>query len=322
MVFWIDILTAKQARFFKYFTERYNCLVTTREYSESLIPLQVLNVKHEVIGKHGRNLLEKLVYSIERSSLLLRWYLEKRPNALIHHGSVEASRLSFQANIPIFDFNDSPEAKYTARLTAPLSTLMIVPKDCGEEFRKIGAQRIIEYDGLTPVTWLKRHKINENVFKELNIDLEKITILIREPAYLASHLESSQTFFNAIVKEMMKFSNDVNLIILERYKGKFIDVPSLLNKTDIVIATGSIIGEALVSGVPLIIDYLPIVQKMYERFVKENLIIHVKSIKEIVSLVLSYIKNPYKRHEPLYNKMEDPLEIFDKILKEEYPNLL
>jgi Uncharacterized protein conserved in archaea len=321
MKFWIDILTAKQARFFKYFSEKYQSLITTREYSESLTALNNLKMKYEMIGKHGKNVTEKLIFSVERSYELLKWFLKNNPKALIHHGSVEASRISFQAGIPIFDFNDSPESIFATRLTAPLATVMIVPKGCGEEFKKFGAQKIIEYDGLTPITWLKRHEYNYENIKNL-IDENKITVVIREPAYLASHIERDKDTFNTLVKELKKFGKEINLIILERYVGKFVDLPTLLTKTDIVIATGSIIGEALVSGVPLIIDYLPIVQKMYERFVKENMIVHAVTYEEIIKHVKEFIRNPLKRREPLYNKMEDPLEIFDKIIKENFSYLL
>jgi predicted glycosyltransferase len=321
MKFWIDILTAKQARFFKYFAEKYPSLITSREYSESITALNNLGIKYEVIGKHGKNVTEKLIFSIERSYELLKWFLKNNPKALIHHGSVEASRICFQAGKPIFDFNDSPESVFASRLTAPLATLMIVPKGCGDEFKKLGAQKVIEYNGLTPVTWLKRHEYNYENIKNLIVE-NKINVIIREPAYLASHIERDKNTFNYLVNELRKLSEEINLITLERYVGKFVDVPTLLTKADIVIATGSIIGEALVSGVPLIIDYLPIVQKMYERFVRENMIIHATKSEEIIKLVKDFAKNPLKRKEPLYNKMEDPLEIFDDIIKKDFPYLL
>lgn len=321
MVGWVDILTAKQARFFKYFIDKYGLLATTRDYVESLAAIRHLGINCEVIGKHGKNRLEKLIYSIERSSELLKWFLKNNPSFLVSHGSVEGTRLAFQAGIPIFDFNDSPESIYVARLTASLCELMIVPKGCGSEFRKFGAQKVMEYDGLTQVTWLKRHVYDFDSLKQFNLDENKITVVVREPAYLASHLEATDRLFHDIVRELKKFE-EINLIELERYKGKFLDVPTLLMKAHVVIATGTIVGEAIVSGVPLVIDYLPIVQKMYERFLKEEYFYHLTSLEEIISKVREYIRNPSNRRKPLYNEMEDPLELFDEILKRDYPNLL
>jgi predicted glycosyltransferase len=322
MVGWVDILTAKQAHFFKHFIDRYKLLATTRQYSESLAAINFLNIKCDVIGKHGANVLEKLINSVERSYALLKWFLDKKPNFLISHGSVEATRIAFQAGIPIFDFNDTPESIFVARLTAPLTTLMIVPKDCGEGFRKYGAQNVIEYDGLTQVTWLKRYKYDIEIVKKLNLDENKITVIVREPAYLASHIESDSLHFKKIVSMLKEFSDEINLIEIERYKGKFIDVPSLLNKADIVIATGTMVGEAIVSGVPLVIDYFPVLQSMYKRFSKEEFFLHSTNLETIISHVKNFIRDPRKRREPMYYKMEDPLDIFDEIIREKFPNLL
>ncbi len=251
MTFWIDFLTAKQAIFFKYFMERYNCIATTRQYSESVTTMKNIGIKADIIGRHGTNLIEKLIFSVERTKLLLDWFLEKKPNALINHGSVEASRIAFQAGIPIFDFNDTPESIYVAKLVCPLTTLMIVPENCGNEFKKYGAERVIEYEGLTQVTWLRRHKVDYNILNKLGFDENKITVLVRDPAYYASHIESNHDTFLNLVNELKKFEKEINLIPIERYKGKFLDVQSLLHKCDIVIATGTIVGEAILCGVPL-----------------------------------------------------------------------
>jgi len=322
MVGWVDILTAKQAYFFKYFIEKYHLLATTRDYIESISAIKLLSLKCDIIGKHGTNVLEKLIFSIERSYELLKWFLANKPNFLISHGSVEGVRLAFQAGIPIFDFNDTPESIFVAKLTSPLTTYMIVPKGCGEGFKKYGAQQVIEYDGLTQVTWLKRYNYNPNYFKSLNLDENKITVLVREPAYLASHMESDSYSFRIIINELRKLSDQINLVELERYKGKFIDVPSLLRKADIVIATGTMVGEAILSGVPLVIDYFPVLQSMYKRFVKEEYFFHITEPMVIIEKVKEFMRNPKQRRELMYWKMEDPLDIFDELIKEKYPNLL
>ncbi|HLI46990.1 MAG TPA: DUF354 domain-containing protein [Geobacterales bacterium] len=322
MVGWVDILTAKQARFFKYFIDKYGLLATTREYSESLAAIRSLNIDCTVIGRHGSTVLEKMINSIERSRELLNWYLKNKPNFLVSHGSVEGNRLAFQAGIPIFDFNDSPESMFASRLTSPLATYMIVPQGCGNEFKKYGAQQIIEYEGLTQVTWLKRHDYNEEYLKSFNLNDKKITVIVREPAYLASHVESDSNTFKTVLSELRKLSDEINLIELERYKGKFLDVPTLLTKTDIVIATGTMVGEAIVSGVPLVIDYLPILQFMYRRFSKEEYFKHITQPSMIIASVKEFLKNPMPRREPLYNKMEDPMDIFDELLREKFPHLL
>lgn len=322
MTMWVDFLTAKQAIFFKYFIDKYNCIATTREYSESVTAMKNLGIKADIIGKHGKDVMEKLINSVERSKLLLDWFLEKRPKALINHGSVEASRIAFQAGIPIFDFNDTPESIYVAKLVCPLTTLMIVPLNCGNDFKKYGAQNVLEYNGLTQVTWLKRHKIDYNILSKLGYDENKITILVRDPAYYASHIESNHDTFLNLVKELNRFKEEVNLISIERYKGKFLDVQSLLHKCDVVIATGTIVGEAIMCGVPLVIDYFPTLQKMYEKYAKENLMIHLTKIEAILNEVKSFIRNPKKRNEILYKKLEDPLDIFDEIIRRDYPYLL
>jgi len=322
MTFWIDFLTAKQAIFFKCFMERYNCIATTRQYSESVTTMKNIGIKADIIGRHGTNLIEKLIFSVERTKLLLDWFLEKKPNALINHGSVEASRIAFQAGIPIFDFNDTPESIYVAKLVCPLTTLMIVPENCRNEFKKYGAERVIEYEGLTQVTWLRRHKVDYNILNKLGFDENKITVLVRDPAYYASHIESNHDTFLNLVNELKKFEKEINLIPIERYKGKFLDVQSLLHKCDIVIATGTIVGEAILCGIPLVIDYFPVLQKMYEKYAREGLMLHLTNKEMIIREVKSFLSNPKKRKEILYNKLEDPLDIFDEILKKEFPQLV
>src|SRR3989344_1830411 len=184
---WIEILTPKQVMMFgrlaKALEKEHELLITTREYKETNELLELKGVGANCLGKHGGRTLEgKLNAGIERMGLLNELVQKEKPNVLVSLSSPEASRVAFGLKIPHICVNDIPEAEAVTRLTAPLSNFIVAPKLIPKSaWLKYGvpAEKVIQYDALDPVAWLKGFEPNQNDFNDLRIQKGKPIITFR-----------------------------------------------------------------------------------------------------------------------------------------------
>src|SRR3989344_9470072 len=194
---WIEILTPKQVMMFgrlaKALEKEHELLITTREYKETNEHLELKRVGANCIGKHGGRTLEgKLNACIERMGLLNELVQKEKPNVLVSLSSPEASRVAFGLKIPHICVNDIPEAEAVTRLTAPLATLIIAPKLIPKQaWEKYGVQKekVVQYDALDPVAWIKGFKPDQGVLTELGIKRDKPIVTFRTEEIFASYLE-------------------------------------------------------------------------------------------------------------------------------------
>lgn len=346
---WIEILTPKQVMMFgrlaRELEKEHELLITTREYKETNELLELKGISAEVVGKHGGGTLEgKLIASIERTEKLSQLVQAEKPNVLVSLASPEASRVAFGLKIPHVCINDIPEAEAVARLTAPLATLIVTPKLIPKEvWQKYGVQkeRIVQYDALDPVAWLKGFKPNNEVLELLKIKKGKPTVTFRTEeifaAYLANKVSGSSSLVLPIVNELME-KIDANFIVLPRYREQdetisqllngrafiphhAIDGPSLLHYSDIFIGSGGTMTlESALLGTPTI-SCRPF-NTMYENYaVKKGLIIKADSTnatKKALGIIhknSSYKKKLGKKAAQLVERMEDPIKVIKSVLQ-------
>ncbi len=348
---WIEILTPKQVMMFgrlaKELEKEHEVLITTREYKETNELLKLKGVEANCVGKHGGRTLEgKLNAGIERMNLLNELIQREKPDVLVSLSSPEASRVAFGLKIPHVCVNDIPEAEAVTKLTAPLATVLVTPKLIPKAaWQKYGVQKekIVQYDALDPVAWLKDFKPNKNVLEELGIGNGKPIVTFRTEEIFAAYLEgkigeSNSSLVLPIVNELME-KVDANFVVLPRYKEQedaisellngsafiphhAIDGPSLLYYSDLFIGSGGTMTlEAALLGTPTI-SCRPF-STMYEDYaVKKGLVIKANG-QSATKKALGILKDDGKSKKEigkkaaqLMKKMQDPIEVIkDTALK-------
>ena len=169
MKIWFDILTPKQYLFFEYFIQKlrkqYKIVSTSRRYQQVNGIEKFGSINPIIVGKHGgKNNVNKLLASLDRSKLLTKKIEKWSPDLLISFCSPEASRVAYGLGIPHVAFSDSPQAKAVMRLSLPYTTKLltpwIIPKQDFDGFG-IDYKNIIKYRAIDAGVIIKNYKKNK-----------------------------------------------------------------------------------------------------------------------------------------------------------------
>src|SRR4030066_600313 len=167
----------------------YSTLVTAKNATQTTDMLDILKVPYHKIGEYGETLKEKLAVEAQRTLAFIDLFDKVGyPKVLWTHGDVSAIRTAFGLQIPIVYANDTVFAYHVAKLAAPLVNWLIAPVSFGKSWSRFGIpkSRIIHYDGLEEVAWLKDAEFEQpNFLQELSH--RKPVILFRDAEYNASY---------------------------------------------------------------------------------------------------------------------------------------
>ncbi len=342
----IDILTPKQALFLGELAKRlkeedYPVYITSRKFSETIHLLKRNNIDAEIIGEYGKNIHEKLFYSLERASKIARLMRDWKINLSISFSSVETARASFGLSIPHLCISDSPHAEAVSRLTIPLSEKLFTPKIIPKRIWKkygIDPKRIIQYNALDPSVWIKENKPRKDELVPLPLNLDRNNVVVvRVEEFFASYLlnrESNGTSITIeVVRRLLEEECDAQIVMLPRYqesitslKKEFQDkviiptsviyAPSLLSFSKAFIGGGgTMTAEAALLGIPTI-SCFPSGPTYVERFLtKHGLLMRSMNVEKIVSWVLKALSGEFSterlkiKARNLINQMEDPLRV-------------
>ncbi|MBO0889217.1 DUF354 domain-containing protein, partial [Candidatus Bathyarchaeota archaeon] len=227
---WIDVLTPKHALFFEplyrdLVKDGHELLLTTRVYREAQEALELKKLRFHVVGEHGgASRIGKLLASGRRIVKLGQMIDDWQPDTAISFSSPEASRVAFGLGIPHVTANDSPHIRPVARLTIPLSRYVcspwIIPRNVWLSFGAL-PEGIVQYRALDAAAWLKRHKPNPGVLRQLALDRDSPIVVLRTEESFASYLEGrasdSRPVVGPIVKELLRLRLDAQIVISTRY---------------------------------------------------------------------------------------------------------
>ena len=201
---WIDILTPKQALFFEPLIDTLKergdeVVVTSRRYREAELICRKRQIDAVFIGSHGgKELRNKLSASLERSKLLLEYFEEDKPDALVSFSSPEAGRIAFGLGIINICVSDSPHAEAVSKLTIPLADCLLTPWIVPEKSWTVyGIERskIESYKALDPFVWLSRKDLSEKFHLGLNLDKSKTTISLRLEESFAAYIKNDILYY-------------------------------------------------------------------------------------------------------------------------------
>jgi len=354
---WIDINTPKQVVYFnrliKIFQDNgYEVLVTSRIYRELNQMLDMYKIKARIAGKHGgKELKGKLEASLDRARRLSEIVSNENPDILVSLNSDVAARVAFGLQIPHISSSDCPFATAINKLTCPLLTKLLTPKAIKlEKWTQFGisADKIIQYDAVDSVAWIKYLKPDPRILDDLKLIKEDLIVVLRPEetfaAYVLDFGIKEPVIFPTIRGIIKEFPN-AKLVALPRYEEhirqfkqtfrdkiiipeKVIDVPSLLSFASLVMGFGgTITQEGAILGVPAISCYLG--ELWCDDYLEEKgLLYKAKTPEEAAQIALKILKNRdsyLKRHKELaqreLQKMDDPIDKFASVVMNYLKNL-
>jgi len=348
MKVWVDILTPKQVLFMGELSRRleakaHTVLRTTRKYREVNELLELKGINATVVGKHGgASLKGKLTASSQRITELASIVEKFKPDLSIGFASPEAARTAFGLGVSHYTINDSPHSEAVALLTIPLSKKLFSPKIIPlEAWSKLGAgpEKIVQYDALDPIVWLREFHPNSGILEELGLDNTIPIVVIRAEEAFASYLlgrvpEEGSVVIPIINSLIKRLREQVQIVFLPRYQEqvkivkkefhkrvivpeKVIDGSNLLHFSSVFIGCGgTMTAEAALMGIPTITCY-PGESTFVDKYLVRNRLSYrltdpedvTKKTVQILENAEEYRKKFQKRAKTLTSKMEDPLEV-------------
>ena len=340
MKIWFDILTPKQYLFFGYFIQKlrkqHKIVSTSRKYEQVNGIRKFGSINPIIVGKHGgKNNVNKLLASLDRTKLLTNKIEKLNPDLLISFCSPEASRVAFGLGIPHIAFSDSPHAEAVMRLSLPyaakLLTPWIFPKSDFEGFG-INRKNIISYKAIDAGIIIKNYQKN----KQKKINRKKIIVIRPEESEAAYITKKSKTI--KIIKKIVDKFPEEQKIVLSRYKGqtenlrkifgsdiclfsKPVNGKELLNNTDCFIGSGgTMTAEAGLLGIPTIsLNTIP--NRIEDFLVKKRIIVRSENPEKISKEVfqslnnLQIIKKRKENARKIVTTFEDPYQVLLKTMR-------
>ncbi len=340
MKIWFDILTPKQYLFFGYFIQKlrkqHKIVSTSRKYQQVNGIRKFGSINPIIIGKHGgKNNVNKLLASLDRTKLLTNKIEKLNPDLLISFCSPEASRVAFGLGIPHIAFSDSPHAEAVMRLSLPyaakLLTPWIIPKSDFEGFG-INRKNIISYKAIDAGIIIKNYQKN----KQKKMNGKKIIVIRPEESEAAYITKKSKTI--KIIKKIVDKFPEEQKIVLSRYKGqtenlrkifgsdiclfsKPVNGKELLNNTDCFIGSGgTMTAEAGLLGIPTIsLNTIP--NRIEDFLVKKRIIVRSENPEKISKEVfqslnnLQIIKKRKENARKIVTTFEDPYQVLLKTMR-------
>jgi predicted glycosyltransferase len=310
----------------------YTTLVTAKNATQTTDMLDALKVPYRKIGGYGTTLKEKLVVDQERTLGLVDLFDEVGyPKVLWTHGDVAAIRTAFGLGIPIVYANDTVFAYHVARLAAPLVDWLIAPVSFGKSWSKFGIprSRIVHYDGLEEVAWMKNPRFEKPPFlKELS--QRKPVVLFRDAEYHASYCSDVKVDSQRLLKELTKLATVIYLPRYEKEKERLkslanVWVPpkpvltaQLIPYLDLMVGSGgTACRETALRGIPTINFHFWDVQARYLH--KKNFPLQViRNTDRIIRTAKKILQNPEKHKidtHAMLEKLESPVPVWTRYVE-------
>lgn len=348
MRIWVDVITPKQALFFQPLVEEirrqgHEVLATSRHYREVKALAKQIGFELSFVGAHGgANRYDKLVASSARTTQLAGLVQGYAPDRAISFSSPECARVAFGLAVPHICVSDSPHAENVARLTIPLSTLLVSPWIIPySDWTRYGISKsqIERYHALDPAAWLKRRSRGLRASPaDFGLDKGRKTIVVRLEERFASYLLGKDMTISEKILDLLaeRFSQN-NVVILGRYEEqieavrkrvghrltvpeRIIDGGRLLVIADIFVGMGgTMTAEACLMGVPALSAYPGDSLRVEQYLVSQKLLVKPRTLHGFEDTLRKLLEGEDRaklaqRASRLLAAMEDPVAMIKKLL--------
>jgi len=310
----------------------YTTLVTAKKQTQTTDMFDALKVPYYKVGDYGENLKEKLIVEQKRTLEFVELFDKVGyPKVLWTHGDVSAIRTAFGLGIPVVYANDTVFAYAVARLACPLVDWLVAPVSFGKSWSKFGISKskIVHYDGLEEVAWLKDTTFEKPKFLE-ELKGKKPVILFRDAEYQAVYCKDVKVDSQKLLEKLTKLGTVVCLPRYEKEKERFkgldniwlspqpVLTAQLITYIDLVVGSGgTACRETALMGIPTINFHFWDVQARYLH--KKGFPIQIiRNTNGIVKIAKKILENPsaYKMEtKTALAKIESPIPSWVKYIE-------
>jgi predicted glycosyltransferase len=296
-------------------------ILTTRKHPDTLSIAASLDENFIAIGRYGpASLLSRLKESNLRILEMCKLFKNDVPDLAISHQSVELSRVAFGLNIPLILTADTPYARAVNRLTIPLADILVTSKAIPQRlFRSFGAQRILPFDGVDEVAWVKD---SEPAKKS---EFKKPLIVVRQMEAKASYALGKTDLTEELAQKLTSIGN---VLFLARYdlherKGltigkEFVDSLAVVAHADLVINMGGTMArEAALQGIPSIVISTFTRSYVNEYVAKKGFPLFIVDSSKVMNYAKKHIGRKWDVEEKLA-KLENPVDVIAKIVEKKH----
>ena len=310
----------------------YSTLVTAKKQTQTTDMLDTLKVPYEKVGEYGTTLREKVAVEQKRTLALLDLFDKiGYPKVLWTHGDVSAIRTAFGLKIPIVYANDTVFAYAVAKLVCPLVDWLVAPVCFGKSWSKFGIQKnkIIHYDGLEELAWLKGTEFDQPKFLQ-ELKSKKPVILFRDAEYQAVYCQDVKIDSQQLMRELAKLATVVCLPRYEEERAKLKEIPNiwvspkpvltaqLIPYIDLMVGSGgTACRETALCGIPTINFHFWDVQARYLH--EKGFPIQLsRNTDRIVRTAKKILQNPEKHRtntQATISNLESPLLVWIRYIE-------
>lgn len=325
MKVWYDARTGKQIRYGVAIARRlrklgHEVVLTTREHPDTVALAKLLGEPFRVVGKYdASSLVARLQQSARRQLSFCRMFEEKPPDVGISHRSVELCRVAFGLGIPVISTHDTAHNEVMSRLTMSLTDFLVVSKAIPERFcRGYGIKKVSRFDGVDEVAWIKSYE------PRLELEYGKPLIVVRQMEMRAIYAEGKIDMTERLA---LKLTSLGEVVFLSRYNTcprggliipqEFVDSASLVACADLVLSIGGTIArEAALQGTPSIVIRPVGISYVNNYLSKRGFPLFTVNPSEVLTYAKRYVGKRMDV-EDLLAKLEDPVDVIERILEEE-----
>jgi predicted glycosyltransferase len=310
----------------------YSTLVTAKKQTQTTDMLDALKVTYETVGEYGTTLREKLAVEQKRTLEFLELFDRVGyPKVLWTHGDVSAIRTAFGLKIPVVYANDTVFAYAVAKLACPLVDWLVTPISFGKSWSKFGIakSRIVHYDGLEELAWLKGTEFEQPKFLQ-ELKSKKPVVLFRDAEYQAVYCQDVKVDSQRLLRLLAKLATVVCLPRYEEEREKLraihnvwvspkpVLTAQLIPYIDLMVGSGgTACRETALCGIPTINFHFWDVQARYLQM-KGFPIQISRSIDHILTAAKKILANPEKhriRTEDALKNLESPIPAWTKYIE-------
>jgi hypothetical protein len=324
MKVWYDARTGKQVRYGAAIARRlrnlgHEVVLTTREHPDTVTLARLLGEPVTSVGKYETSsLIARLQQSAERMLAFCRMFEEEPPDIGISHRSVELCRVAFGLGVPVVSTHDTVHNEVISRLTMPLTDFLVVSRAIPEKFYgSYGIEKVFQFDGVDEVAWIKGFE------SCLEVNYDRPLIVVRQMETRATYTVGKSDLMERFARKLASLGE---VVFLPRYDRRprdglvvpdgFVDSASLVGCADLVLSIGGTMArEAALQGTPSIV-IRPVGVSYVNNYLSEK---GFPLFTVDASKVLAYAKKYVGKRidvEDLLAKLEDPVDVIEKIMEE------
>jgi predicted glycosyltransferase len=324
MRIWYDACTGKHVRYGVAVARRlrqrgHEVVLTTRKHLDTTALAKTLGEEFIIVGKYDpTSAYTRVLESTRRQLRFCEMFEGTPPEMAVSHQSAEMCRVAFGLGIPVITTSDAPHATAANKLTLSLSNVLIISKALPIGFyKKYGPEKIIQFDGVDEVAWVKDYKAGE-------LGYEKPLIVVRQMETKASYAVGKGDMTEALACKLTKFGRVVFLSRYERRHRKnltvpkgFVDSANLAAQADLVITVGGTLArEAALQGTPSIIVSTSLGRLYANEYVaKKGFPLFTVPESKVLEYVKRYLGKKFDTKEML-DKLENPVDVIERVVEE------